>query len=124
MKRIALLIAAMFIGLSATLMAQNREFQPSFPGGEEALAAYFLDNLKYPQEAINNSIEGTVTLEFDVNVDGSISNIKIVRPIDPDLEDEAVRVVKSMPKWTPATKDGTPLKSTYRLPVKFRLPKN
>lgn len=123
MKRILFIFAFLFAISASTITVQATEPQPSYPGGEEALAKYFQEAIVYPKTAIENSIEGTVTVDFDVNTDGTISNVQIVRPIDPDLEEEAVRVVKAMPAWQPAISNGTPVKSTFRLPVKFRLPK-
>jgi len=94
----------------------------AFPGGQEALDAYLENNVKYPAPAIENGIEGTVTVDFTVGTDGKVTDVKIVRPLDPDLEAEAGRVVKAMPAWAPATDDnGKPVSSTVRLPVKFRL---
>lgn len=93
-----------------------------FPGGQEALDEFLNSNIKYPAFAQENGIEGTVTVDFVVAPDGTLSGIKIARPLDPDLEAEAIRVVKAMPAWTPATDDsGSPVKSTVSLPVKFRL---
>ncbi len=72
---------------------------------------------------MQNGIEGVVTLSFTVGTDGKISKITVERPLDPDLEAEAVRVVGGMPLWVPATDDtGQPVSQTVRLPVKFRLP--
>lgn len=96
--------------------------QPSFPGGQTALESYVQKNIKYPDTAIANGIEGVVTVEFTVNANGSISGAKIVRPVDPDLETEALRIVGSMPKWIPGNNNGTPISATVSLPVKFRLP--
>ena len=94
----------------------------AFPGGDDALTAYLTANVVYPAFARENGIEGTVTVLFVVSVDGSISNVKVARPMDPDLENEAVRLVKGMPRWTPATNDeGVPVSSEASLPVKFRL---
>ncbi len=95
---------------------------PSFPGGEEALATYLSENMKYPKPALDNGIEGVVTVEFTVKADGSIGQIKIVRMLDPDLEQEAIRLVKQMPAWTPADKGGQAIDQTVTLPVKFALP--
>ena len=110
-----LLAAACAFGAGAATPA-------SFPGGQEALDAYLSGNVKYPAFAQENGIEGTVTVDFTVGTDGAITGVKIARPLDPDLEAEAVRVVKAMPAWTPATDDsGAAVTSTVSLPVKFRL---
>ncbi len=105
-------------GLGATASADST---PVYPGGEEALNQYLTETVKYPETAKENGIEGVVMVSFTVEADGSIKNPKIVRPIDPDLEAEALRVVKGMPKWTPADVGGTPVAASVQLPVKFRL---
>lgn len=95
------LLAALAIvaGISGTALAGT---VPEYPGGKEAMEKYIAENMKYPQTAIDNGIEGVVSVAFTVKADGSIGNIKIVRMIDPDLETEAIRLVKNMPNWTPA----------------------
>ena len=83
---------------------------------------YLADNVCYPEIAAEMGIEGVVTVEFTVKADGSIADAKIVRMVDPDLEEEALRLVNSMPRWTPASDNGTPTEARYSLPIKFRLP--
>ena len=95
---------------------------PEFPGGEDALNKYLTDNMKYPQTAINNGIEGVVDVSFTVKADGSIGAIKIVRMVDPDLEQEAIRLVKGMPAWTPADNNGQPVDAQTQVQIKFTLP--
>lgn len=96
----------------------------SFPGGDDALMSFLSTNVTYPAMAQENGIEGTVIVLFAVATDGAITNIHVARPLDPDLEEEALRVVKIMPAWIPATDDsGTPVSSDVTLPVKFRLNK-
>lgn len=94
----------------------------SFPGGEVAMQEYISQNIQYPAPAMANGIEGVVTVEFTVLADGTIGQIKIVRMLDPDLEQEAIRIVKSMPAWTPADKGGAAVASKVTIPVKFTLP--
>lgn len=94
---------------------------PMFPGGEDALATYITENLKYPPLARDHGIEGNVSLSFIVEADGSISSIKIDRMIDPDLEAEAIRIVKFMPAWEPATPQGTAVAAPAHIVVPFRL---
>ena len=96
--------------------------KPEFPGGKEALDAYISKNMKYPQSAIDNGIEGVVDVAFIVRTDGSIGTIKIVRMVDPDLESEAIRLVKGMPAWTPADKNGTPVEAPAQVNINFVLP--
>ena len=99
------------------------ETMPEFPGGSAALFKYLGDNLKYPVIAQENGIQGTVTCQFTVNKDGSIVDVVAVRNSsgDPSLEKEAIRVVKSMPKWNPGKQRGQAVRVKYTLPVKFRL---
>jgi len=95
--------------------------QPDFPGGEKALIAYIKNNLKYPASASENGIQGRVTLSFVVEKDGSISNIEILRSPAEELTQEAIRLVKSMPKWKPGKLKGEKVRVKYVLPVTFRL---
>ena len=120
MKRLVILSLALLVGFMMSVYAQTS--QPSFPGGDEALMQYLADNVCYPEIAAEMGIEGVVTVEFTVKADGSIADAKIVRMVDPDLEEEALRLVNSMPRWTPASDNGTPTEARYSLPIKFRLP--
>lgn len=95
--------------------------KPSFPGGEEALEKYISTNMKYPESAKDMGVEGIVNVGFVVKSDGSIDSIKIVRMVDPDLEHEAIRLVKNMPSWIPADKDGTPVDAAAEVSVPFVL---
>lgn len=94
---------------------------PSFPGGTEALNKFITENLHYPQISKDMGVEGVVNVQFSVMPDGSIGSIKIVRMVDPDLEQEAIRIVKKMPAWIPADKDGTPVEATATVSVPFVL---
>lgn len=94
---------------------------PTFPGGEEALEKFISANLSYPENSKSMGVEGVVNVQFVVNADGSIGSIKIVRMVDPDLEQEAIRIVKKMPAWIPADKDGQPVASTATVEVPFVL---
>ena len=93
----------------------------SFIGGEVALSEYIANNLKYPKKARKKKIEGTVVVIFIVTANGSITGAKIVRGIGGGCDLEALRIVSSMPKWTPAIKNGIPAMSTYSLPINFKL---
>lgn len=117
MKKFIMVIAAA-LGFSMGAWALTPAV---FPGGAEAEAAYITKNLKYPATARDNGIEGVVSVVFTVKPDGSIANIKIKRMVDPDLEAEAIRLVKGMPAWTPASDNGIPVESTAELSVPFRL---
>lgn len=92
-----------------------------FIGGEVALSEYLANNLKYPKKARKKKIEGTVVVNFIVTANGSITGAKIVRGIGGGCDLEALRIVSSMPKWTPAIKNGIPAMSTYSLPIQFKL---
>lgn len=97
------------------------EQQPLFPGGQSALMQFLHDNIKYPVVAQENGVQGRVTVQFVVEKDGSITDVHVLRGVDPSLDREAVRVVKSMPRWTPGKQNGTTVRVNYRLPVLFRL---
>ena len=97
------------------------EQNPQFPGGDQALMAWITKNLKYPSVAKENGIQGRVMVSFVVNKDGSISDTKITRSVDPSLDKEAIRLVYSMPKWTPGRQKGKNVRVKYSLPVTFRL---
>lgn len=116
MKKIIALamILFSFIGVNAASV-------PVFPGGDTALTAYISENMQYPASAKDNGIEGVVSVVFVVRADGSIGNIKIKRMVDPDLESEAIRLVKNMPKWTPADRDGSAVESPAEVEIQFTL---
>lgn len=97
------------------------EESPEFIGGEEALTRWLYQNVKYPKQAKDNYITGRVVVSFVVDIDGSIKDVKVVRPVDPALDKEAIRVVKSMPKWKPGKRNGEPVPVRYTTPVIFRI---
>ena len=97
------------------------EQEPAFPGGVEALYKFVQSNLKYPQLAKENNIEGRVFVQFVVEKDGSVSNVKAARDIGGGCGAEAVRVVKAMPKWAPGKQRGKAVRAAYTLPVVFKL---
>ena len=97
------------------------EQQPLFPGGTAALMKYLSEHTKYPVVAQENGVQGRVTVQFVVEKDGSISDVHVLRGVDPSLDKEAVRVVKSMPRWTPGKQNGITVRVNYRVPVLFRL---
>lgn len=97
------------------------EEQPSFPGGQGALMQWLSDNIKYPVIAAENGIQGRVIVQFVVSKTGSISDVRVVRGVDPSLDKEAVRVVSNMPNWTPGRQNGTTVNVRFTLPVTFRL---
>ena len=98
------------------------ESMPEFPGGQQALFKYLSENVKYPVIAQENGIQGRVICQFVVNKDGSIVDVEVVRSGgDPSLDKEAVRVIKSMPKWKPGKQRGKPVRVKYTVPVNFKL---
>jgi protein TonB len=94
---------------------------PEFPGGEDSLHKFISRELQYPEEAIKKQIQGLVFVKFVVEKDGSITNIQVVRGIYPLLDEEAVRVIKNMPPWIPAEKNGKKVRSQFTLPIVFKL---
>lgn len=97
------------------------EQMPMYPGGDGALMGYLRDNIHYPTVAAENGVQGRVVVGFVVERDGSITDVKILRGVDPSLDREAMRVVKSMPKWTPGKQNGSAVRVKYQVPVSFRL---
>ena len=98
------------------------ESMPEFPGGQQALFKYLCDNIKYPPIAQENGIQGRVVCQFVVNKDGSIVDVEVARSGgDPSLDKEAVRVIKSMPKWKPGKQRGKVVRVKYTVPVSFKL---
>lgn len=96
------------------------EQKPQFPGGEAEMYKWLVANIAYPPAAAEEGVSGRVVVEFVVGKDGSITNVRVVRPRHPALDKEAVRVVKAMPKWIPGRNNGQPVKVTYTLPVTFK----
>ena len=97
------------------------EQMPSFPGGPAALMQYLSSNIKYPVVAEENGVQGRVVCTFVVEKDGSITDVRVVKSVDPSLDKEAMRVVKSMPKWIPGKQNGSAVRVKYTVPVTFRL---
>ena len=132
-KNVSLKVALMMLVLLFSFMtstAQTKkndmvfdivEVMPQFPGGQIAMLQYIMENMKYPEQAMKEGIQGRVTVRFIVEKDGSISDVKPVLSVHPLLNKEAVRVVKSMPKWTPGKQNGKPVRVRFNLPVMFKL---
>ena len=97
------------------------ESMPSFPGGMGELMKFLSQNINYPTLAKESGIQGRVFINFVVEPNGKISNVKVLRGIGGGCDEEAVRVVKSMPKWSPGKQRGKPVRVSYNLPVKFTL---
>ena len=97
------------------------EQMPMYPGGDAALMGYLRDNIHYPTVAAENGVQGRVVVGFVVERDGSNTDVKVLRSVDPSLDREAMRVVKSMPRWTPGKQNGSAVRVKYQVPVTFRL---
>ncbi len=100
---------------------ESVEQEPQFPGGLAELQKYVGSHLRYPSVAQENGIQGRVVVQFVVTKTGSIGQVRVVRKVDPDLDAEAVRVVKSLPKFVPGKMNGNPVNVWFTLPVQFRL---
>ena len=113
-------------GIEAARRARNQVFtvvevMPEFPGGQGALLKFLATNVRYPESAVKNGIEGRVSCSFVVDTDGSLKNIEVIRGIDPSLDREAVRVIREMPKWNPGVQNNMAVAVKYTVPVTFRL---
>ncbi|MBQ6652575.1 MAG: TonB family protein [Prevotella sp.] len=97
------------------------EVLPEFPGGMSEMMKFVQENMKYPQEAHANGVQGRVIVNYIVEKDGSLSNIHVVRSVDPLLDAEALRVVSLMPKWKPGKQDGKPVRVKFTIPITFKL---
>jgi len=94
---------------------------PEYIGGDKARMKFLMDNIRYPQFAMRRGIQGTVYLSFIVEKNGEVSNIKILKGIGGGCNDEAIRVVRMMPKWKPGTRKGIPVRVLFNMPLKFTL---
>jgi protein TonB len=97
------------------------EEMPSFPGGDEALLKFIYDNIKYPDIALENQIQGKVIVRFCVTYKGTIDQVSVLRGVDPALDAEAIRVVKLLPQWKPGKQGGKPVNVWYIVPITFQL---
>ena len=94
---------------------------PVFPGGQAALMKFINENLRYPAAAIENGIQGRVVVQFVIKKDGSVGDVKVIRGIDPTLDQEAIRVCKTLPKFIPGKQNGIPVNVWFTLPIIFNL---
>lgn len=109
-----------------SLIAKDTSFQvyeeyPSFPGGEKSLNEYLSKHLKYPNIERENGIQGTVVISFCVEADGSLSDIKILKSVATNIDNEAIELVKEMPPWNPGKQNGQAVKTYVNLPLIFKL---
>ena len=131
MKKLILLSLMAVLGLMTanaqkTVVSQSNqnvfdqvEEMPEFPGGMPALIEFLQTNIKYPKDAVKQDVGGRVMVMFVVETDGSISNVRVARKVFPSLDEEAVRVVKAMPKWKPGKEKGRAVRVNFTLPVVF-----
>ena len=124
------IVCLMTASAQKTVVSQSKqnvydavEQMPEFPGGMPAMIEYLQNNLKYPKDAIKQQVGGRVMVMFVVETDGSLSNVRVARKVFHSLDTEAVRVVKSMPKWKPGKEKGRLVRVNYILPVVFSLKK-
>ena len=96
------------------------EQMPEFPGGMPAMIEFLQTNLKYPSDAKKQNVGGRVLVMFVVEADGTISNVRVAKKVFPSLDAEAVRVVKTMPKWNPGKEKGKPVRVNFSLPIVFK----
>ena len=96
------------------------ELQPSFPGGDAEMYKFLAANIKYPATAAEEGVTGRVIVTFIVEKDGSLSNVKVLRGKHPDLDKEAIRIVKAMPKWIPGKRNNEVVRVSYNLPITFK----
>jgi len=113
-------------GLNDSVKWEGRIFEvveqmPHFPGGAASLMRYLSENIKYPIQAQTKGISGRVVVSFVVEPDGTFSDLRVIRSVDPILDKEALRVVRDMPRWIPGKQDGKPVRARYNVPVSFRL---
>ncbi|MDR1722982.1 MAG: TonB family protein [Tannerella sp.] len=97
------------------------EKMPEFPGGDVALLKWISEHINYPTIAAENGIQGRVACNFVVNADGSVSDVQVTKPLDPNLDKEAIRVLKMLPRFKPGEQRGKPVRVKYSVPVRFKL---
>lgn len=100
------------------------DVMPRFQGGEAALMKFIRDNLKYPESAAKNKIEGRVVIRFTISELGKVSDIRVLRPLDAECDAAAIAVVEAMPDWIPGKQDGKDVSVYYTLPVQYKLQKD
>ena len=125
----SVMIACCFLTANAqkTVVSQNNqkvyehpEVMPEYPGGMSAMVEFLSKNVKYPKDAAKQKVEGRVLVWFVVETDGSLTDVKVAKKVFPSLDAEAVRVVKTMPKWTPGKHNDQPVRVRFALPIVFK----
>lgn len=97
------------------------EFPPEFPGGMQALTKFIASHVQYPEIARENGIQGKVHVQFVINNRGEVENVIVARSVDAALDKEAIRVIQSLPKWTPGMQRGKPVRTLFTVPIDFKL---
>jgi len=97
------------------------DVMPEYPGGKEGVKTFIMENVKYPEKAKKNKISGKVFVQFIVDENGEVTNAKVIRAVSPELDEEALRVINSMEKWTPGKEKGKPVKVQFTVPIQFAL---
>ncbi|MCI6161455.1 MAG: energy transducer TonB [Prevotellaceae bacterium] len=133
MKKTFLAMLAMMIALTVNAASTKEEnmpddklydvveVMPEYPGGMVAMMRFLQDNVQYPFKASKQNINGRVVVQFIVEKDGRVGHAKIARSVHPLLDEEALRVVRLMPKWTPGKQKGKPVRVKFNIPITFRL---
>ena len=128
LKVVLMMLVLLFSFMTSTAQTKKNnmvfdvvEVMPQYPGGQIAMMKYIMENMKYPKQAMKEGIQGRVAVRFIVEKDGSISDVKPILSVHPLLNKEAVRVVKSMPKWSPGKQNGKPVRVRFNLPIMFKL---
>ena len=118
-----LLVALVCCGLSAVAQKKTLyvEVMPEFTGAQTAWARYLQENMRYPTLAREKNIQGKVQLSFIVEIDGSLSEIKVLKGIGGGCDEEAIRVLKNSPQWKPGIQNGMPVRVSYTMPISFKL---
>lgn len=136
LKKIQILLLALLVcGMSYAQDKENKAavqdttkadviVQPSFRGGISALYQYISDNFAYPEQAAKRSVNGTMEVEFTVERSGDITNVGILQGLDFSVDDEILRLLKAMPRWIPATKNGVPVRYKLSMPLNIRVSRN
>ena len=97
------------------------EQMPEYPGGMQAMIEFLQTNMKYPEDAAKQKVEGRVMVQFVVETDGSVADVHVAKQVFPSLDAEAIRVVQAMPKWMPGKDKGKVVRVKYNLPIVFRM---
>jgi protein TonB len=106
-----------------TTLATTIDVYPRYPGGEDARLYYLRRHVAYPKEAVDKGIQGVVMVIFVVEADGSVTNVKLLKGIGGVCDDEAIRVTREMPKWSPGKRSGRPVRVMVKMPIVFGIPK-